>query len=411
MVSSLWWPGDHRAGDLMSDAAFLRALLEVEAAWLRVLRLVGVAPDEATEDLTKLVGQSDLDRLATEAESGGNPVIPLVAMLRERLTAPTTDWLHRGLTSQDVVDTALMLCARDTVGVVREHITTQVSQLAKIAEEHRDAPMVARTLTQHAVPTTFGAKAASWLQGVLDADDDLAALWFPAQAGGAAGTLAALVELADVERARLGHAYLARELGMAAAPPWHTVRSTVTRIGDAAVRTSDAWGRIANDVLLLGRPEVGELFESSGGGSSTMPQKANPVRAVLIRRAALAAPLLGANLHAASADQVDERASGAWHVEWDTLATLLRRTVVAAAHTTDMLAGLAVFPEQMAARLGAVRAQVRAEQESMAALVGREAGESYDGLAGDLVDETLERARLRGDAPRSAAPTMEEDRP
>jgi 3-carboxy-cis,cis-muconate cycloisomerase len=406
-MRSLWWPGDHRAGELMSDAAFLRALLEVEQAWLRVLAEVGVAPGGAVGDVTGLVGEEDLGRLAIDAEAGGNPVIPLVALLRERLPASTADWVHRGLTSQDVVDTALMLCARDAVAAVRDQVVQQAARLAQLAGEHRNTPMVARTLTQHAVPTTFGAKAASWLQGVLDADDDLAALRFPVQVGGAAGTLSGLVELAGADRARLGGAHLARELGLTAAAPWHTARATVTRIGDAAVRSTDAWGRIANDVLLLGRPEVGEVAESSGGGSSTMPQKANPVRALLVRRTALAAPSLAATLHLASADQVDERAAGAWHVEWDTLATLLRRTAVAAAHTTDLLVGLVVLPAQMAARLEGARAQVRQEQQVMAGLVGRDPTASYDGLAGHLVDETLERARVRGAGSPSVAPSGE----
>ena len=115
------------------------------------------------------------------------------------------------------------------------------------------------------------------------------------------------------------------------AVPWHTNRSAVTRLADALVATTDACGRIANDVLVLARPEIGELAEPPGrGGSSTMPHKANPVLSVLVRRAALAAPALAAQLHLAAAESVDERADGGWHVEWSALATLARRTVVAA---------------------------------------------------------------------------------
>lgn len=394
----------------MSDEAVLRALVDVEQAWLSVLQQIGAAPGDVATDLAGLVTAADLDELAVRAEAGGNPVIPMVAMLRERLPGPAARWLHRGLTSQDVLDTALLLCARDAVQAVREQVTRQVDRLAELCADHRDAPMVARTLTQHAIPTTFGAKTATWLQGVLDADDELAGLRFPVQVGGAAGTLAALVELAGAERARLAGPALAHELRLEAAPPWHTTRTSVTRVADAAIRGTDAWGRIANDVLLLGRPEVGEVAESSGGGSSTMPQKANPVRAVMVRRAALAAPSLAATLHLASADQADERASGAWHVEWDTLATLLRRTVVAAAHTTDLLAALEVFPDRMAARLQEVGEQVRAEQRTMASLAGRKPEKAYDGLAAELVEEMLERARARGTALRSAAPSTEEER-
>lgn len=168
-----------------------------------------------------------------------------------------------------------MLCAREAVVQIREQLDRQVERLVRLVEVHRSTPMVGRTLTQYAVPTTFGAKAASWLQGVLDAHEELATLRFPVQLGGAAGTLSGLVELAGASRARQAREQLPRELGLAPAPPWHSVRTAVTRIGDAAVRTGDGWGRIANDVLALGRPEVAELVESSGGGSSTMPQNSH----------------------------------------------------------------------------------------------------------------------------------------
>ena len=131
--------------------------------------------------------------------------------------------------------------------------------------------------------------------------------------------------------------------GLAARPPWHTSRGAVTRLGDALVGCTDAWGRVAADVTTLARPEIGELREAAvagRGGSSTMPQKQNPVLAVLVRRAAIAAPALAATLHAAAALAVDERPDGAWHVEWATLRTLSRYSVVAAAQTTELLAGL-----------------------------------------------------------------------
>jgi 3-carboxy-cis,cis-muconate cycloisomerase len=406
-VTSLWWPGDHRAAGLMSDTALLRALLRVEQAWLDTLIAAGIAPTEATHDLSALVDEEGavVEQLAVAAEHGGNPAIPLAALLRDRASGATAAWLHRGLTSQDVVDTAVLLCARDAVDHVRRELGRQVARLARLAERHRDTPMLARTLTQPAVPTTFGAKAATWLHGVLDADDDLAALAFPAQLGGAAGTLAALVELGGVERARSVRAAFAAALGLAASPPWHTNRAPVTRLADAAVRASDAWGRIANDVLVLGRPEIGELADGSAGGSSTMPHKANPTIATLVRRAALAAPQLSATLHTAAAEQVDERADGAWHVEWETLATLLRRTVVAADQATTLLDDLQVHPDRMAVHLADAGADVLAEQRSMAQLAGRDAAASYLGLVDDLVDEALRRAEHH--AAQEAAPEQE----
>jgi 3-carboxy-cis,cis-muconate cycloisomerase len=387
----------------MSDAALLGALVRVERAWLDVLVAAGVAPAAAAHDLSALVGDGDAEELAVAAESGGNPVIPLLAMLRDRAPDPCAGWLHRGLTSQDVVDTAVMLCARDAVERVRRELAHQVARLAVLAERHRGTPMLARTLTQPAVPTTFAAKVATWLHGLLDADDDLGAVAYPVQLGGAAGTLAALVELGGAERARALRAALAPELGLAASPPWHTHRAPVTRLADATVRATDAWGRIANDVLVLGRPEIGELADGSGGGSSTMPHKANPTTATLVRRAALAAPPLAATLHTAAAEQVDERADGAWHVEWETLAILLRRTVVAAAQASTLLDDLQVHADRMAAHLADAGDTVLAEQRSMAALAGRDPAAAYTGLVDDLVDEALTRAGRRLPDPEGPA--------
>lgn len=387
----LFWPGDERAGDLFTDAAFLTAMVSVESAWLAALR--------HEVDLADLVGVDDLAALAAAAEAGGNPVIPLVALLRDRLelrSAEGARLLHRGLTSQDVVDSALMLAARDAVEVLTRLLAEQVRTLADLAEAHRDTPVVARTLTQHAVPTTFGLKVATWLGGLLDAADDLGMLTFPVQLGGAAGTMAAATELGvDVTAAR---ADVAGRLGLARVPPWHTTRTAVTRIGDALVGCTDACGRIANDVLTLSRPEIGELAEGTGGGSSTMPHKANPVLSVQVRRAALTTPQLAATLHLAAAGQVDERADGAWHAEWATLRDLARRTVTATSQTADLLAGLRVFPERMAATLDAARDDVLAEQRSVADLAGQAPmGQpptgDYLGEAGALVDAVLDRAR------------------
>jgi 3-carboxy-cis,cis-muconate cycloisomerase len=257
--------------------------------------------------------------------------------------------------------------------------------------------MVARTLTQHAVPTTFGARAAGWLTVVLDAHDDLAALVLPVQVGGAAGTMAAAVELAghlpDPVRAATDLTLeLATRLGLAASTPWHGARASITRLGDAAVRCTDGWGRIAGDVLVQCRPEIGELAEGRGGTSSTMPHKANPVLSSLVRRAALAAPPLAATLHLAAAESVEDRAPGAWHAEWDTLRTLLRRTVVAARQTTELLQGLEVRPERMRATLEAATDAVRSEQRSMAELAGTGPGGAYLGATAAFLEAPLARA-------------------
>ena len=175
-MSSLLWPGDHRAPTAMSDRALVEAMVRVEQSWLDVLASAGVA---APADLSLV--ELDVARLAVDAESSGNPVVPLVAALRSATPEEASLWLHRGLTSQDVLDTALVLCARDAVVAVRGDLAAQVGRLVDLATEHRDTPCIARTLTQPAVPTTFGAVVAGWLQGVLDAADAWAGVRWPAQ--------------------------------------------------------------------------------------------------------------------------------------------------------------------------------------------------------------------------------------
>ena len=356
-MADLFWPGDDRAGDHFTSESFLWAMVDVEADWLG-------RPLEVPEHV---------EWLSNEAELGGNPVIALVGLLREQDAR-----VHRGLTSQDVVDSALMRMAEAAVVSLRQDMHSAITRLATLAEEHRDTPMVARTLTQHAVPTTFGFRVAAWLTAALDADEDLAELDFPDQIGGAAGTRAAMVEIG-------------REIPPGI-PRWHTTRAPVTRLGDALVGCTDACARIANDVVTMSRPEIGELSEGSGGGSSTMPHKANPVLSVLVRRAALTTPQLAATLHLAAAQQVDDRADGGWHAEWATLRDLVRRTLVAASQTEDLIAGLVVHADRMAATLTAAGDAVLSEQRTMAAAAGQQPAPSYLGDAAAYVDAVVARA-------------------
>ena len=376
-MTDLLWPGDERAAGLFSDDTVLSALARVETAWLSAL---GV-----DADLEKLLEPGDAERVARDAESGGNPFIPLLALLRERLgDSPAADRLHRGLTSQDTLDTALVLCLRETISRVRADIGSQIASLTRLADEHRATPRAGRTLTQHAVPITFGLTVANWLGGVLDAAAQLPA-GLPVQIGGAAGNLAGPHAAGTGLPKREGLPERAAEiLGLAVAPPWHTRRAPLTRVGDAFTACTDAWGHIANDVLTGSRPEIGELSEATGGGSSAMPQKRNPTLSVLIRRAALAAPGLAATLHTAAANQLDERADGGWHVEWATLRTLSRRTVVAGSQTADLLAGLRVHTDRMAAVLHSARPGVDAERDKL--------GGSYAGDEGAIIDAVLRRA-------------------
>jgi 3-carboxy-cis,cis-muconate cycloisomerase len=394
-MTDLFWPGDELAGDLMSDAAFLAAMVAVEQAWLDGLVAAGIAPQEARTELAALVTDGDAETIARRADADGNPVSGLVALMRERSAVPTARWLHRGLTSQDVVDTGLMLCVRDVLSRIGDEFARQVGALAELTERHRNTTAVARTLTQAALPSTLGAKIARWLTGVLDAAEPLTGLLpsLPVQVGGAVGTLAAATELTgSVDGAIALSDALAASLRLAPVPPWHTTRSQVTRIGDALVSCCDAWGHIAADVATGSRPEIGELAEGRGGGSSTMPHKNNPVRSVLIRRAALTAGPLGATLHAAAGMSVDERSDGAWHAEWATLRTLARHTAVAAAHASELVSELRFDEARAAANLAAADGLL-SEQRAMAEMTGRAVLPSYTGAIDRLIDSTLSRAR------------------
>jgi 3-carboxy-cis,cis-muconate cycloisomerase len=402
-MTNLLWPGDHRAGDLMTDQALLQSMIAVESAWLTALVDAGLAPAECADvDLSQLAGQQDCEKLAASAEDGGNPVIGLVTLLRQRIPSTLSWWIHRGLTSQDVLDTAMMLATRATVNRLRSLLAEQISTLSTLVVTHRATPMVARTLTQHAVPTTFGAKAAAWLNGIVDAYQQMSVLATPAQIGGAAGTLAATTELATLVAEAHNPAQLsiqlaqatATALGLEARTPWHTTRTPVTAAADAFVSCTDAWAHIASDVVVLARPEIGELSEPGGahrGGSSTMPHKHNPVFSILIRRAALGAPPLAATLHTAAALANDERPDGSWHVEWDTLRTLARRTVVAGSQCSDLLAGLEVDTSRMAEHLAS--AEISSEQQSIAQFLEKPPSARYFGAIDDVVEESLQRAR------------------
>jgi 3-carboxy-cis,cis-muconate cycloisomerase len=372
-MTDLLWPGDHRAGDLFSDGSFVAAMIRVEQAWLRARGFdgsIGYVPD--------------LEALSIASEDGGNPVIPLLAELRGASAE-----LHKGLTSQDVLDTALALCLRDAAARIRDDLDKSVTACAALADQHRHTPMAGRTLTQHAIPITFGLKASAWLQGLLDARDRLPDTDLPLQLGGAAGSLAAPTALAgSPAKTREWVTATAQDLGLTVRRPWHTTRSPVAAAGDALVTCTDACGRLANDVLLGARPEFHELIESPDGGrggSSAMPNKQNPVLAILIKRAALAGPPLAATLHAAAAAAVDERPDGSWHVEWATLRTLARRTVVAVSQTAELLSGLRVDAGAMAATLEAARPGIDAEQRKYGA-------GTYLGATDDIIDGVLARA-------------------
>ena len=365
--------------ETVTDAAYLDALVTAEVALVRAYREIGLAPDEAVDEIETEFGWQgalrgcrdhgvDGTALAAAAVAGGNPVIPLVGRLKERVGVDARLWVHRCATSQDIVDTAAMVVARAaTSRIVAALVHTEVS-LRSLARSRRDEVAAARTLTQHAVPTTVGLRAAGWLRGVERARarvDDMQHQ-LPAQLGGAAGTLASFTEIAGPEAAAALPAAFAHELGLATPDaPWHTSRWPVTELGDALVQAIDAVGKIATDVATLSRTEIGELAEGAGGGSSAMPQKRNPAASVLIRSAALRAPQLGATLHLASALAADERPDGAWHAEWPTLRELLRLALGATAHAASLVAGLHVDTDAVARNLAATGGLIVSERLSI----------------------------------------------
>ncbi|MFD5098891.1 3-carboxy-cis,cis-muconate cycloisomerase [Streptomyces albidochromogenes] len=382
------------------DPALLQAMLDAEAALTRVQ-----GPVRAGEAVTAAARAErfDVRDLALRARSGGNPVIPLVAALTAAVGPEAAPYVHRGATSQDIVDTAMMLVASRTLTLITADLTRTAEALATLAARHRDTPMPGRTLTQHAVPTTFGLKAAGWRALVLDAADRLTALALPAQLGGAAGTLAAFTGPAgcaspvrrDEEGAAPGLALVesyAVELGLAPpALPWHTLRTPVADLATALAFTCAALGKTAADVLTLSRTEIAELSEGAGGGSSAMPHKANPVRATLIASAAHQAPALASVLLASLAGAGDERPAGAWHAEWQPLRELLRLAGGAAAHAAELAEGLRVRPDRMRANLDLTHGLIVSER--VAAALGPALGRAR---ARELLTAASRRASAEG---------------
>lgn len=360
------WAGT-RVAALTSDRAFIQAMLDVELAWVRIQARTGLIPSALVEHVARssIAANFDAASLAARAQQAGNPLIPLLADLRAAVASASPDAgaaIHRGATSQDIVDSALMLMSQRAVAVIEADLRAAACSLARMASEHRRTLMAARTLTQHSLPSTMGLKAAQWLAAVGESGEklDAAATALPLQWGGAAGTMAALTALAGEQETVDGGplawtSALAAELGLTdPVAPWHSNRLPVTALGHALSDVLAASGKIANDVLLLSRPEIAEVTEprSAGrGASSAMPQKQNPVLSVLVRSAALAAPGHLAQLQAAAGAAVDERPDGSWHAEWQALRQLLRLAGGAAAKLAELSAGLMIHTEALGANL------------------------------------------------------------
>ncbi|MFI0235605.1 3-carboxy-cis,cis-muconate cycloisomerase [Streptomyces sp. NPDC016845] len=389
---SLFDPGTEDAPTerTTSETAFLQGLLDAEAGLTRAQASLGLAPDAAAEAVTAAAVASSFDvrDLARRARTGGNPVIPLVADLTAAVPPEHEPYVHRGATSQDILDSALMLVAARSLHEILAELDRAAAALSRHAAAHRDTVMPGRTLTQHAVPTTFGLKAAGWRSLVLDARDRLRTVGsgLPVQLGGAAGTLAAFEAYGASTPLDLVPAY-ASQLGLSSpALPWHVLRTPVADLAGALAFTAGALGKLAVDVATLSRTDIGELAEGTGGGSSAMPHKANPVRSTLIVAAARRAPALAATLYG-SMPAEDERPAGAWHAEWTTLRELLRLVGGAARDAAELTAGLVVRADVMRAHLALTGGAIVSERLSaeLAPVLGRR-------RAKELLGEATRRA-------------------
>jgi 3-carboxy-cis,cis-muconate cycloisomerase len=336
--------------DALSDEAWLQAMLDVERALAAAEASAGVISAESARAIAEAckAERFDADAIGDAGRAPGNPVEPLVRALREEVGGEAGDDVHRGATSQDILDTAAMLISRRVLDLVSEALGAVGGECARLVEEHRSTPIAGRTLLQQAVPTTFGLKAAGWLAGVREAGEGLRRIReerLAIQLGGAAGTLAALGD-AGSEVVPL----LAEELGLPESPPWHTNRTRIAELAGALGVTAGAVAKIGLDVALMSQTEVGEVAEAEGGRSSAMPHKRNSIGSVLA--VACARQVNGyVSVLLAAMPQEHERAAGAWHSEWPALTGALAFTAGAVDGARRALTGLEVDPERMRANL------------------------------------------------------------
>ncbi|MFD5469446.1 adenylosuccinate lyase family protein [Streptomyces sp. NPDC127105] len=382
-----------------SDMAWLQAMLDAEAALVRAQAALGNVPEEAARTITRLARADHLDPrgLAVLSRGAANPVVAVVQAFTALVAAEdpdAADHVHRGSTSQDIFDTGLMLVAARALDLLLADLDEVAGSLRSLAAAHTGTLMAGRTLALHAVPTTFGLKAAGWLVAVTDVTCRLRRLraeGLVVQLGGAAGTLAGYVEYERLHRAewqepltggdasggrpgavadggvRVGRTEppadgyarrlterFAEETGLGAPPlPWHSHRAPVAGLAAELALATGVLGKIAVDVQSLARTETAEVAEPAAAGrgiSSAMPQKRNPALATLIRSAALQVPAYASVLTQAMLSE-DERSAGAWHAEWQPLRECLRLTGGAAHTARELVAGLVVSPGRMRANL------------------------------------------------------------
>lgn len=356
---------DQEAGRYLGDKAQIRAMLLVEAQLALAQADCGLIPEDAAQAIAKAAADINLPAadLAADTGSAGVPVPALVQALKNVLPKEYARWVHFGATSQDIVDTALVLNCRELLKLYEARLSQVIKQLLALATTHRNTLTAGRTRTQQAVPMSFGLKVANWLAPLLRQQERLNELkprLLKLQLAGAVGTLSAMQDKAVAISANL-----AQRLNLSVGHNWHTQRDSVAELANWLALTTGLLGKMGQDWLLLGQTEVGELTFSNGGGSSTMPQKCNPVSAeLLVTLARHNAGQLG-QIHQAMLHE-HERSGSAWTLEWLVLPTMLMATAVALHHSSDALAHIKVNSEKMQANLGLYNGVIYAEAATFA---------------------------------------------
>lgn len=385
--------------EVFGDRARLQRMLDVEAALARAEAKLGLIPAEAAAEITAQaeVGRVDPDAIRAGTELAGYPIIPLVKALGEACAGEAGRYVHWGATTQDIVDTGLVLQIRDGLELIEADLAGTEAALADLARRHRDVPMAGRTHLQHALPITFGFKCATWLAPIQRQRARLAHLREEVrvvQFGGAVGTLASLgqdgIKVVDA---------LAAELELRAPRiAWHGGRDRLAEVAGFLGVLTGSLGKIATDVMLLMQTEVDEVREPylpGRGGSSTMPQKRNPIACEFVLAAAKnVRQLVPVMLDAMLADH--ERATGPWHAEWVALPQAFALTAAALHHARAILEGLEVDPAHMRRNLDLTRGMIAAEAVMMALApaVGRQAAHH---LVADACRQALERGAHLGE--------------
>lgn len=372
--------GAQQIDRVFSDSVRVQRMLDFEAALARAEAEVGVIPQSAAAPIgAKCRAEDfDLENLAQDGAKAGNLAIPLVKQLTalvQKENAEAARYVHWGATSQDVIDTGLVLQLRDAFAWIEMRVDAICNRLAVLSEEHRSTVMAGRTWMQQAVPIVFGVKTAGWLDAMVRHRERLRETrrrTLVLQFGGAAGTLASLGTM-GIEVGKV----LGAELGLdVPAVPWHATRDRVGEVATTLALLVGSLGKIARDVSLLMQTEIDELAEPAGegrGGSSTMPQKRNPVACAAVLAAAERVPGL-TSIMLAAMPQENERGLGGWHAEWGTLPEIVRLCGGALRWISETLDGLEVHRDRMVENVEITRGLIYAEAVSTA--VAKKLGKS-----------------------------------